>query len=54
MEVAGAQAAHLSYSSILSLLHPWVSYFVSLQITLVISDLVITWVNYFACFPVQK
>lgn len=54
MEVAGAQAAHLSYSSILSLLRPWVSYFVSLQITLVIHNLVITWVNYFACFPVQK
>lgn len=29
MEVAEALAAHLSYSSILSLLHPWVSYFVS-------------------------
>lgn len=54
MEVAGAQAAHLSYSIILSLLRPWVSYFVSLQITLVIHNLVITWVNYFACFPVQK
>lgn len=51
MEVAEAQAAHLSYSSILSLLHPWVSYFVSANY---FGSLVITWVNYFACFPVQK
>lgn len=27
MVVAGAQAAHLNYSSILSLLHPWLNYF---------------------------
>lgn len=54
MEVAGAQAAHCSYSSSLRFLYPWVSYFVSLQITLVIHNLVITWVNYFVCFPIQK